>query len=185
MSRKQSDMQTVEAAHTAKRTGRGGKYNFPCTIPPDSESKEDIQRVMADTLKWYERGEDRPTTDDGIMKRSTEYFTECMETGTRPTVEAYCLSLGYARQTVNEWKHGNNCSSARMDIIKRAYDVFATFDAGMAANNKLNPVLYFFRAKNYYDMRDQQDLIITPKRPLDGNIDAADVAAKYAELPAD
>lgn len=185
MSRKQSDMQTVEAAHTVKRTGRGGKYNFPNAIPPDSESKEDIQRVLSDTLKWYDRGAERPTTDDGILERSREYFQECINNGVRPTVEAYCLALGYARQTVNDWKHGTSCSAARTDIIKKAFDVFATFDAGMAANNKLNPVLYFFRAKNYYDMRDQQDLIITPKQPLGGDITADDVAAKYAGLPGD
>lgn len=169
----------------ARKTGRGGKYNFPNAIPEGSESKEDIRRVLSDTIRWFDRGEDRPTTDDGIFERSREYFQTCIDEGIRPTVEAYCLALGYARQTVHEWKTGKSCSPRRTDIIKKAFDSFATFDAGMATNNKLNPVLYFFRAKNYYDMRDQQELVIEPKNNLTGDVDAETIAAKYSELPDD
>ena len=168
-----------------KARGRGGKYNFPNAIPPGSENKEDIRRVLTETMKWYDRGDDRPTTDDGIMQRSREFFAECINSGERPTVEKYCLALGYARSTVNDWKNGISCSPRRTDIIKKAFDAFATFDAGMASDGKLNAVLYFFRAKNYYDMRDQTDLVIEPKQPLGGDVDPVDVAQKYAELPED
>lgn len=168
-----------------KKRGRGGKYNFPNAVDPDSESKEDIRAVLIDTMRWYDRGEDRPTTDDEIYDRSREYFQTCIDEGIRPTVEAYCLALGYGRTTVHEWKTGKACSPRRTNIIKMAFEAFATFDAGMAAKNKMNPVLYFFRAKNYYGMRDQQELVIEPKSQLASDIDAETIATRYAELPSD
>ena len=71
-----------------------------------------------------------------------------------------------------------------MNIIKNAFDCFAAFDAGMATTGKLNPILYFFRAKNFYSMRDQQELVIEPKQGITDE-NAMNVAEKYAQLPAD
>lgn len=168
-----------------KKRGRGGKYNFPSTIDPDTEDKDKIRAVLSDTLHWFELGvEHKANTDEEIFQRTKDYIEHCINTGIRPTVEAYCLSLGYPRQTVNAWKNGIQASTTRHDIIKKAFDTFATFDAGMVNNGDLNPVLYFFRAKNYYDMRDQQDLVITPNNQL-SDISVDEVGKKYKELPQD
>ena len=32
----------------------------------------------------------------------------------------------------------------------------------MVTEGKINPVVYIFRAKNYFGMKDQQDLVLTP-----------------------
>jgi len=174
----------VQADTAIKKRGRGGKFNFPNAIDPATEDSDTIRAVLSETLQWYDRGQDRPTTDEGIYQRSREYLQSCIDKGIRPTVENYCLSLGYARTTVTEWKNGNNCSAARMNIIKNAFDAFAAFDAGMAVSGKLNPILYFFRAKNYYAMRDEQALVIEPRAGVTDE-NAADIAEKYAELPGD
>ena len=55
----------------------------------------------------------------------------------------------------------------------------------MAIAGQIDFVTYCFRAKNYYGMRDQTDLVITPNQPLGGDVDPEDVAQKYAELPED
>ena len=181
---KDKESMTAAANTTVKKTGRGGRFNFPNAIDPDTEDKDTIRAVLTETLQWYERGYERPTTDDGIYQRSCEYFQSCIDRGQRPTVENFCLALGYARQTVHQWKNGEGCSPRRADIIKKAFDSFAAFDAGMTSAGKLNPILYFFRAKNYYDMRDQQELTIIPKQGITDE-NAADIAGKYAQLPGD
>ena len=186
MAKDNSDNKSMTAAAntTIKKTGRGGRFNFESTVDPETEDKDTIRAVLTETLQWYDRGQDRPTTDEQIYNRSREYLQSCIDRGQRPTVENYCLALGYARTTVNEWKNGNNCGSDRMNIIKNAFDCFAAFDAGMATTGKLNPILYFFRAKNFYSMRDQQELVIEPKQGITDE-NAMNVAEKYAQLPAD
>jgi hypothetical protein len=170
----------VEAKTAIKKTGRGGKYNFPSTIPP--EDPEDVRQVLSECLHWYEVGNKRAVTDDEIEERTIEFFKHCVDIGERPTVEKYALALGYVRTTINEWERGNNASPRRMDIIKKAKEVLASYDAGMVSNGKLNPVPYIFRAKNYYGMKDNQDITITPNNPIT-DVNPADIVQKYEELP--
>jgi hypothetical protein len=55
-------------------------------------------------------------------------------------------------------------------------------DAELAQEGKIQPVVYMFRAKNYYGMKDQQDVVVTPNQAR--NLpDRATIEAKYAELP--
>ena len=95
------------------------------------------------------------------------------------TVEKLALALGITRETLWKWEQqpGN-----RGNIIKRAKETIAAYDADMVAKGKLNPVPYIFRAKNYYGMKDNQDITITPNNPLTEE-NAADIVKKYDELP--
>ena len=181
---KEKEAEILSANTAIKKTGRGGRFNFPSTVDPETEDRDTIRAVLTETLQWYERGSERPTTDEGIYQRSCEYFQSCIDRGQRPTVENFCLAIGYARSTVNEWKSGLHCSKERTNIIKKAFDSFAAFDAGMTSAGKLNPILYFFRAKNYYDMRDQQELVIAPSKGITDE-SAVNIAEKYAQLPGD
>ena len=175
------DQEIIQAEQTIKKRGRGGKYNFPSTVEP--ENPEDVKAVLGSVLHWYKRGtENKCVTDEDIQRRTTEYFETCLQVGDRPTVESYCLALGYVRTTVNEWERGNNTSRERMDMIKKAKEFIAAYDAGMVTNGKMNPVPYIFRAKNYYGMRDQTDITIEPKQGITEQT-AEEVATKYQELP--
>jgi hypothetical protein len=49
-------------------------------------------------------------------------------------------------------------------VVRRAKDFIAAYDARMVSDGKLNPVTYIFRAKNYYDMKDTQDVVVTPNQ---------------------
>lgn len=174
-----TDKEIAQVEQAVKKTGRGGKYNFPSAVEP--EDPDIVRDTLRECMHWYKRGEDRANTPEAIRERSAEFFNHCIEVGERPTVEKYCMALGYARQTVNEWEHA---SDTRADIIKKAKEFIASYDASMAVSGKLNPVLYFFRAKNYYGMKDQTDITIEPRQQMT-DISAEEVAAKYAELPGD
>lgn len=159
--------------------GRGGKYNFPNSVQP--ENPEDVKEALGSVLYWMKRGIDnKPATDDEVEDRVLEYVTTCYETGQRMTVEKLALALGVTRSTLYDWETGHTQSARRSDIIKKAKESIAAYDADMVAKGKLNPVPYIFRAKNYYGMKDNQDITITPNNPIT-DIPAEEIAAKYQE----
>lgn len=176
------DTDIVQVETAVKKRGRGGKYNFPTAIDPDTESPEDIRKAAQSSLYWMKKGrDDKPETDDEIQSRVDEFLLSCYETGQRATVEKLALALGVTRKCLWEWEMQSN---RRGNIIKSAKEYLAAFDADLATSGKMNPVPYIFRAKNYYGMKDQTDITIEPRQGI-ADQDAETVAAKYAELPPD
>lgn len=166
-----------------KKRGRGGKYNFPSTVEP--EDPEVVRAAMGSVLYWYRRGNDSPcTNDEEVQDRVDEYILECYQTGQRMTVEKLALALGVTRETLHSWETGATQSKRRSDIIKRAKDTIASYDADMVTSGKMNPVPYIFRAKNYYGMKDQQEITIEPKQSTTYDLAEEDIK-KFAELPED
>ena len=152
---------TMEQGKTiVKARGRGGKENFPSVI--SGAKAEDISRCMANCMMFY----DRPIvkSDEECRQRLYDFFDTCQRTGQLPTVEKMVMSLGTIKQTVWNWENGIGCSSERMDLIKKAKEFIGGFESEMVTEGKINPVVYIFRAKNYFGMKDQQDLVLTPIR---------------------
>ena len=92
------------------------------------------------------------------------------------------MSLGAVKSTVWNWENGNGCSSERMNLIKKAKEFIASFESEMVTEGKINPVVYIFRAKNYFGMKDQQDLVLTPNNPLGQDVPTEQIAEKYREM---
>lgn len=163
-----------------KKRGRGGKENFPNVIPSDTKA-EDIRRILKDCLMFY----DMPmvSSDEECRERLAWFFGTCGETGQLPTVEKMIMALGAAKSTVWNWENGIGCSSERMNIIKKAKEFIASFESAMVTEGKINPVVYIFRAKNYFGMKDQQDITIRPDNPYGDQKDAATIAKEYDALP--
>ena len=55
---------------------------------------------------------------------------------------------------------------ARRNLIKKAKEFLASFDAQLVQEGKVNPTTYIFRAKNYFGLKDQQEYVLTPNNPL-------------------
>ena len=163
-----------------KKRGRGGKENFPSVLPSDAKS-EDIKRIMKDCLRWYELP--RINTDEECRQRLYDFFVGCAESGELATIEKMCLALGYARNTVFEWEQGLHCSPERSNMIKKAKALIATTESVMVSEGKINPVVYIFRAKNYFGMKDQQDIVVKPDSPL-GDYQNPDEIQKRIEASA-
>ena len=155
------------------------KHTFPqCRT---DETPEDARQILSEVMRWMKMP--RVESDEECAERLEYFFAKCIENGERPTVEKMCLSLGTTKQTVFRWENGENCSERRRDLIKKAKLALAAYDAGLAITGKMNPVPYIFRAKNYYGMTDEQQVVITPNNPLGENTSAAEIAEKYAALP--
>lgn len=109
----------------------------------------------------------RIKTEEEAIERTELYIQKCIDRGLRPTIEGWALALGTTRKSLWEWENGKSRGPVSADVVKKAKEAFAAFDADMVSQNKMNPVTYIFRAKNYYGMKDQQEVVITPKQETD------------------
>lgn len=149
-------------------TGPGGSHNFPTAkLLVTDENREIIQRLLEETLVAYQMP--KVKNDEELAQRIDDYFRMCASRGQIPTVEEMCLCTGYAVSTVGGWEtgHSGGFSPETSAIIKKAKDYMKTFDAKLVIAGKQNPIVYFFRAKNYYGMVDKKEVVVTPNQNTD------------------
>ena len=154
-------------------------------LEQDDDKRVFIGKALHNILAVSKAFDSPPKNDDELCDRLNWFFQTCAETNQLPTVEKLCLALSWSRQHVFELEVGNRpgFSSVTSDILKKAKNLIASLDAELAQEGKIQPVVYMFRAKNYYGMKDQQDVVVTPNTASDYQ-DRATIEAKYAELPA-
>lgn len=153
--------------------GRGGTDNFHNRIT--GAKSEDISRCIRNCMTFY--GLPIVKSDEECRERLEWFFDTCGQTGQLPTVEKMVMSLGAVKSTVFNWENGDGCSQVRMNLIKKAKEFIASFESEMVTEGKINPVVYIFRAKNYFGMKDQQDVVLKPENPLGETVDQARLEA--------
>lgn len=128
--------------------------------------KEQIKRQALDAVTYFQ-GLPMVQTDVDVANRLNMFFDRCHETGEAPTVEKMCLALGTYYVKVNEWEHNRRLrpgmSQATTEMIRKAKQMIAAYDAELVMSGQLNATAYFFRSKNYYGMKDQVEQVITSK----------------------
>lgn len=145
-----------------------------------SAKAEDVSRILKHCLKWYRLP--KVTSEQELEERIGQFFVGCIESGEIPTVEKMCLAIGYPRETIWRWENGERSSELGPragNITKKAKEFLATFESEMVTEGKINPVVYIFRAKNFFGMKDVQDYVLTPNQPLGADGDPATMAQKY------
>lgn len=121
-------------------------------------------------------------SDEEMAERINQYFAECAEHSIIPKWETLALALGISRQAAWMMTVGQLGSPTRQRMMQRAKDILSAIDAELVQTGKVNPVVYIFRAKNFYDMRDQQDVVITPNQPLGEQQTTEQLTEKYSTL---
>ena len=162
--------------------------NLPTTalkrLEQDDDKRAFIGKTLSNILAVSKAFEAPPKNDEELCDRLNWFFKTCAETQQLATVEKMCLALSWSRQYVFELENGTKrgFSPDTADILKKAKNLIASMDAELAQEGKIQPVVYMFRAKNYYGMKDQQDVVLTPNQGENFQ-DRATIEAKYAELP--
>lgn len=153
----------------------------------EEERKEINARLLNETLEMYMQ--EPVKTDEELAARLAWYFKRCAERKSRPTVEEMWLSTGYPCSTVKDWAYGwrRGLGDYTASILKKAQAFMQSYDAGLVASGALNPVVYIFRAKNYYGMKDQQDLTVNgassePERSVEELSSRYDEAADISDF---
>ena len=173
-----------------KVDGRDGR-NLPTTkfktLEQDDNKRDFIGKALSNILAVSRAFEAPVKDDEELCERLDWFFHNCAETKQLPTVEKMCLAIGYPRESVFEIINGiqRGFSNETADILKKAKNLIASLDAELAQEGKIQPVVYLFRAKNFYGMRDQQEMVLTPNNRLSEYQDRHAIEAKYADLPED
>jgi hypothetical protein len=95
------------------------------------------------------------------------------------------IALGTVYDTLNGWERGERdgqLGSSCSAIIKKAKQLIAEYDEIMALEGYDNPILFMFRAKNYYGMQDKQELTIASTSALGDQLSPEEIA-KRVGLP--
>lgn len=120
-----------------------------------------------------------------VEERIMWYFENCMTNDMKPAVSGLCNALGIHRDTLNEWKNGNQRKSTHSDIIKKAYNILDELWEHYMLNGKINPVTGIYLGKVMFGHIEEQHIVVQPK-PFDSDYqDQATIEAKYKQLPSD
>lgn len=159
-----------------------GNNAIKCT---DSEMSEILDRALT-VYKWPKIDLDN---DEAVESRCALYFEHCRDTGERPTVAGLACAIGCSVQTLSDWELGKTrakLSSSRSDTIKKAKLLIQYFLEQIAVGNKIYPNVWIFYGKNYFGMKDVQDITITPNTGLDQEHTTDEIAQKVLEdIPLD
>lgn len=179
----------VPTEKTAQKRGRGPVQRYDDAIEGTAKEKKELAMTVGNNvLTFYKMGMDRVKTATELQDRIVDFFEACAKTGQFPSVEKMCLAIGYDRRTVWDWEVGRHCGLVQdstlsvSDIVKRAKEFLASYDAEAAMAGKLNPVLYIFRSKNYYGLQDKQEISIEPKQPLGDQRSMEEIAASVPDI---
>ena len=149
----------------------------------ETEKQEYMRKIMRVNQKYL--FVDYPASESEAQQRIADYFNECHNEGLHPVVEGLALCLGTNTRTLLDWEHGVvKTPPVSSRTIKKAKQYIGDYDALLAAEGKMNPVFYIFRAKNFYGLKDQQDVVVTPGNQLGGE-DVAEAERILDALPED
>lgn len=146
------------------------------------KDRELSSKVLALGLVARNMGKTKAQTARELEDRFDNYLQACSDAGLPPVVEGLVLISGYPRTSFWEIAQGIHHPELA-NTIKTAKDYIQNYDAMMATMNKVNAAVYCFRAKNFYDMKDVQEIkagpIQDPTKP--GN--ASDILNALPETP--
>lgn len=169
-------------ADIANFHGKNPNSNLRKTVEK-TEKKEEISRIVQESVQYFPRKTVK--TNEEMADRLNAYFRECYEKGQIPTVEDMCLALGTNRRTLYAWENYDRTNPERAAMISQAKEVLAAIDAKLVSEGKIPQVTYIFRAKNYFGMRDQQDVVVTPNVDPLGEVDEERLRKKYLDAAMD
>lgn len=136
-----------------------------CELEQDDEKREFMAKALNNSFMFWKVGLVPVKSEDELAERLEYFFQSCIDTKQLPTVEKMCLCIGYTPGEVRNWLNGAPykwVTETSRTMLKKAKNAIASFDAELAQEGKIQPVVYMFRAKNYYGMKDQQEVIVTP-----------------------
>lgn len=129
-------------------------------------------------------------TDSELIARIDEYFSESARRRITPTVEGLCLYCGYSSgkwaawcSGIDELKHDVPNVSTQM-VAQKAKTLLASYDGTLAVEGQVNTIAYIFRARNYYDMRNE-DVVTLNVQTQQATLPREEIVKRIADITAD
>ena len=137
-------------------------------MSPQTEAGDNA-KYLAHSLKLMKLPKIDTDDPEALQARIVEYFNLCRDDDMKPSAAGLALSLHVERQTLWRWKHETD-KPEKCDTVKRAYQVLDVLMNDYMQNGKINPVSGIFLMKNNLGYTDKQEVIVTPKKTLDGDM---------------
>lgn len=173
-----NDKELQEVGKQVVKRKRGGEKNSS-VVRTNTATTDEISQIVHESFQYFKRPIVK--SDEECAQRLNDYFEQCVTTGQIPTVEDMCLALGTTRKTVFLWQNGQGCSTVRQNMIKQAKEILAGIDAKLVAQGKIPQITYIFRAKNYFDLSDKQEVVVTPNNPFGDTKTKEELEAEYVD----
>jgi hypothetical protein len=155
---------------------------------PDKEEKK-AELFKRLTELHMKQGVAKFNSVDEMQVLIEQYFIDCTEFKLRPTVRGLAIALGTVYETLNGWERGERdaqLGSSCSAIIKKAKQLIAEYDEVMAIEGYDNPILFMFRAKNYYGMKDSQEINVSSASALGEQLTPEEIAKRIPkDIPVD
>ena len=153
------------------------------------------QEVMMDDVKraamgYYVRNlsrmlgrHEKVETDAELEQKAREFFDYCSESGMFPTIEAFTLYIGYNIHIIHDWASGRKPLQHDIpgrdtrQVVQRIKTAFASLDGYLAMDGSANTVAYIFRAKNYYDMVNEDRISHSVESAIPAPMSTSEIAA--------
>ena len=184
-----SSIVDAEVVDEKKKDGRGsGKHKRPSVCMTIKDDDPERVKLKADIFnRLFElkqrRGIAKFNNTDEMELLIEDYFQDCAELGLRPTIRGLAGALGTQYNTLNDWENGSRdaqLGSSCSAIIKNAKQFIAEYDEVLALEGIDNPILFMFRSKNYYGMKDKTELEVAPKQQLIQEMTPEEIARRIA-----
>ena len=115
-----------------------------------------------------------------VERRLNEYFDFCEANDRKPSLVSMANWLGVARETLTTWKNGTYRAETHSPLIKSAIGLMEELWVDYMQTGKINPASGIFLAKNFFQYKNVQDVVVTPNNPLQ-NMDAETARQRLIE----
>ena len=167
--------------------GSGGQLATPTVHPVKYELSQRDSELRELTKSFFQDGRrvwrmPKVMDDDDLVKRIDQYIDWRSEIGGIVTFEEICSYCGYTSTHFLQIENGiqSGFSQETKHIIGMAKEFIKDFDTRLVASGKGNVANYIFRAKNYYGMKDESQITVTPGNGLGDTQSADQIRAKLA-----
>ena len=159
MVRSDIDTELTEREKAVTTPGRGNSYNNKSR--QSYMAQPNVKEFNKTFVKKALTG--KPCKFDSVEYVENEllaYFELCDKTNTVPTITAIATWLHCHRDTI--YAHANNPNSLYSDVFKNVINVCHTALENGAVDGKVNSVVYIFMGKNYFNLRDDKNITVSP-----------------------
>ena len=152
----------------------------------DAHKGEALQMDIMAQLNALQASEQRRKVDlrsiADVKQRTYDYLTACAEAEAFPSVMGLAVhGYGISRQALNQFLLRN--SNEVTEFIDRTKDVIADILTNASLYNNANAVAVIFQLKNSHSFADRVEIEPVVAQDDTNRITAAEIEAKYAELP--
>jgi len=116
-----------------------------------------------------------------VKRRTVCYMRACKESGTFPSSLGFARSLGYSDRALRNWRN-RQPRSETAQWLELFNDMCADILSQSALKNNANNIMAIFLNKALYELRETNELILTPRTTADDeeiSFNAEEIRSRY------